>query len=621
MKRFLFLCLATLLCSTTTWAQIPSFGDSFSAPNDDGVTIYYKLINNEVYVTVPNAVGASYSGDVVIPATVEYQGITYDVLCVDAEAFYGSTVTSVTLPECMTFIDIVAFSDCQYLTSFTSLSTTPPECGTDNDGDNPFDDVYFNVPFNYDACTLYVPKGCKDTYAAAEIWKNFTNIEEIAGDGDGDGDGDTSGNEPLPEGKTFDYTLDPPAGEVSSLHSITISYEDGILLNAKETSSSADVLLWSDAKVYDEGGNEVVEVVYASPIIGEGYYTEATYTGYTFTLGKDMSSQDVTAAGEYDFVIPAEYISFYDAESGQYVKTTEDIKAHYIITSSGTSQPLTYEVDPAEGEVPSLSKITFLREAGIVSQVGEEDQMPLSSLYVCDDNGNIVAYVGGVSYTDDDNWKLYSTSITYELTNDVVDEGTYHFIVPAGAFALYDNGDLIDCEDIELTYYVTGGAEATGLVFDPESNTTHKSLSGFTVTYTGEGGMSVTTMPNDGASVYLEGDDSGEEYTYASYEEIYDDSGLCVSVEFTFAKELTEDGTYDVVIPAELLYYGHGGVNEEDITLVYIIGTPTGINGISINGENVEGIYSVGGQKLNTTVKGVNIIRFSDGSVKKIYVK
>ncbi len=62
---------------------------------------------------------------------------------------------------------------------------------------------------------------------------------------------------------------------------------------------------------------------------------------------------------------------------------------------------------------------------------------------------------------------------------------------------------------------------------------------------------------------------------------------------------------------------------ELDFTTLEDSGDPTGINGIrlSIDDENVEGIYSVSGQKLNTTVKGVNIVRYADGSVKKIYVK
>ncbi len=49
--------------------------------------------------------------------------------------------------------------------------------------------------------------------------------------------------------------------------------------------------------------------------------------------------------------------------------------------------------------------------------------------------------------------------------------------------------------------------------------------------------------------------------------------------------------------------------------------TPTGISSVSANPTEVEGIYSTSGQKLNTAAKGVNIIRYADGTVRKLYVK
>ncbi len=45
------------------------------------------------------------------------------------------------------------------------------------------------------------------------------------------------------------------------------------------------------------------------------------------------------------------------------------------------------------------------------------------------------------------------------------------------------------------------------------------------------------------------------------------------------------------------------------------------INAYGINGDNVEGIYSPDGQKLNALSKGVNIVRLKDGTTKKVYVK
>ena len=49
-------------------------------------------------------------------------------------------------------------------------------------------------------------------------------------------------------------------------------------------------------------------------------------------------------------------------------------------------------------------------------------------------------------------------------------------------------------------------------------------------------------------------------------------------------------------------------------------GTGTGINSIVNNGgeKEVVGIYSVNGAKSNSLQKGLNIIKYSDGTAKKV---
>ena len=47
--------------------------------------------------------------------------------------------------------------------------------------------------------------------------------------------------------------------------------------------------------------------------------------------------------------------------------------------------------------------------------------------------------------------------------------------------------------------------------------------------------------------------------------------------------------------------------------------TPTGINATeTANGANAEGIYTISGVKTNSMNKGINIIKMSDGTVKKV---
>ena len=65
-------------------------------------------------------INGGYSGDVVIPETMEYEGITYRVTAIGDDAFYYCTgLTSVTIPESITAIGDGAFDRCTDLTSVT----------------------------------------------------------------------------------------------------------------------------------------------------------------------------------------------------------------------------------------------------------------------------------------------------------------------------------------------------------------------------------------------------------------------------------------------------------------------------------------------------------------------
>ncbi|MBR3728209.1 MAG: leucine-rich repeat protein [Muribaculaceae bacterium] len=83
--------------------------------------IYYSYRNgNEATVTYKTYHYSSYSGDVVIPETVTYNGTTYSVTAIATSAFYQcSGLTSVTIPNSVTFIGSSAFSGCSGLTSVT----------------------------------------------------------------------------------------------------------------------------------------------------------------------------------------------------------------------------------------------------------------------------------------------------------------------------------------------------------------------------------------------------------------------------------------------------------------------------------------------------------------------
>ena len=111
--RKLFSLFLALVATTSLWAE------NFSV---DGI-YYYYLDGNNVEVTYRGNYSSSYdeySGEVIIPSTVTYNGITYSVTSIGDWAFsWCSSLTSITIPNSVTNIGDEAFYECSSLTSIT----------------------------------------------------------------------------------------------------------------------------------------------------------------------------------------------------------------------------------------------------------------------------------------------------------------------------------------------------------------------------------------------------------------------------------------------------------------------------------------------------------------------
>ena len=111
--RKLFSLFLSLVATTSLWAH------DFEV---DGI-YYNHLDGNNVEVTYRGYDYYSYdeySGEVIIPSTVTYNGTTYSVTSIGRSAFHNcSSLTSITIPNSVTSIGNQAFCWCNSLTSIT----------------------------------------------------------------------------------------------------------------------------------------------------------------------------------------------------------------------------------------------------------------------------------------------------------------------------------------------------------------------------------------------------------------------------------------------------------------------------------------------------------------------
>ena len=119
MKQFKFSFLLTILMSMV---GATASAHDIEVANAYGQTIYYNWNTNKTELLVtykyPNPTSEHYTGSIVIPESVVYEGESYNVTGIDQRAFSSSSgLTSVSIPNSVTSLGRMAFSYCSALTS------------------------------------------------------------------------------------------------------------------------------------------------------------------------------------------------------------------------------------------------------------------------------------------------------------------------------------------------------------------------------------------------------------------------------------------------------------------------------------------------------------------------
>ena len=275
-------------------ALVASVGNALAydlaAVSPSGETLYYNIGDSSATVTYPGPGGGmpylgytSPYGDLEIPSSVVYNGVTYPVTSIGDWAFHGCTgltsvtipssvtsiesyvfsnctsLTSVTIPDSVTSIDQYAFSGCTGLTEITAKPTVAPAVCY-----NSFDGVPNSIPVN-------IPCGSITSYNSG--WNYFSNfIEEGGYSFDVASADETMGtvqivtqptceapsaavNAVANDGYRFDHWSD---GTTDNPYELTIT-QDTALVAYFVSNNGIDNVDGDDIRVYQRDGGLVVE--------------------------------------------------------------------------------------------------------------------------------------------------------------------------------------------------------------------------------------------------------------------------------------------------------------------------------------------------------------------------
>ena len=577
--------------------EIPAGLVTYTEDPNDGI-LYYSITDADRREVSVAKLKDTERTTVDIPESVDLNGETYSVTSIGERAFASCTgLTSVTIPNSVTSIGAVAFGWCSNLTSVIipnsvtsigeqafydcnglkdvyALRTSPAEYGA---AENCFDGVPISIRNLH---TLHVPTGCKDAYASTAPWSRFSNIVEPAVTGiyySYDRDTQTAcvehyeyvGDIVIPASVTLDgitYTVtsieDYAFSECTGLTSITIP--------ESVTSIGEDAFSWCT-------GLTSVHIPESVTSIGEEAFTGCT------GLTSITIPNSVTSIGDR---------AFWACEGLTSITISESVTSIGVQAFNGCS---------------GLTSITIPNSVTSIGDYAFGGCYSLTSLSI----GNSVTSIGAIAFYD----CIGLTNVT--IPNSVTSIGKDAF---SGCRSLtsiqvdkdntvYDSRE--DCNAIIETASNTLVAGCMNTVI-PGSVTSIGEVAFNRCT-----GLTSITIPESVTSIGV-----GAFQFCTGLKDVY-------ALRTSPAEYGADESCFYGVPTSTCTLHVPTGTSEAYASLApwsafenIVEFDPTAINQLEHNAEkNVSESFNLQGQRISVPQHGVNIIRYSDGTSKKILVK
>lgn len=588
--------------------------------------------------------------DYVIPETVENEGVTYTVTAIGEDVFYWSDVKSVSIPETVDSIKGSAFNAAKDLTEITLPSHLKYI------GDYAFSSSglkSITIPASVEeigssaffTCTslasIELGSGLKSLGYSAFYKCAFTSVELPAG------------IETIPSGLFYgcskletvkidgkvNYVGDRAFRECSSLKSIdlpsTVTYigEDAFL----ECTSLTTLKL--PASLEEVGVNFAANSGITSFTVEDGNKYFTVDGGVVYSADK-LVLYAAPTKGLYELTVPSGCIGIYGgAFSGSEIKSVTLPEGFLAVDNYAFCESALENIN-----LPS--SIVMIGEQAFAATKLTEVTLPdrteelYSAAFAGCDKLTTVTIPSGLKFMYNRAFlgctalkTLNCLGATAPELEEIYEEYESQFYGVSGATLYVPKGCTASYRDAGYASYFTIEETENG-VFTHVSTTPAEGATvepgWMPMSFVVEFAEPVTVVNATPAASLLDG-------PLAGGSEILPDNGWNATVSdknnntlvlwgsdyvgFTCSFKAEKGNEYTVVIPAGIVKNAAGDLNEQ-IVIKFNCDESTGVGNVDAS-ENVKvtARYNINGQKLNTAVKGINIEKMSDGTVRKLLVK